>query len=74
MSGSWNTIESDAGVFTFLVENLGVKGVELEELVSLDEGSLSQLRYGGWKFFLFFSFFLLATAILILSTSARFGN
>ena len=45
MSGGWNTIESDAGVFTFLVENLGVKGVELEELVALDEDVLRQMRY-----------------------------
>ncbi|KAL2131863.1 hypothetical protein VTI74DRAFT_4496 [Chaetomium olivicolor] len=43
MSGGWNTIESDAGVFTYLLDNLGVKDVEFEELLSLDPDALAQL-------------------------------
>ncbi|KAK9240148.1 ubiquitin carboxyl-terminal hydrolase [Lipomyces kononenkoae] len=39
-SSGWNTLESDAGVFTELVESLGVKSVELHELLSLDADQL----------------------------------
>ncbi|KAK3713633.1 hypothetical protein LTR37_008327 [Vermiconidia calcicola] len=44
MSGGWNTIESDAGVFTFLIESLGVSKVQFEELISLDPEALQQLN------------------------------
>ncbi|KAI6716295.1 hypothetical protein JHW43_001254 [Diplocarpon mali] len=43
MSGGWNTIESDAGVFTFLLDNLGVKDVQFEEVITLDADYLGQL-------------------------------
>jgi len=42
MSGGWNTIESDAGVFTYLVDNLGVKNVQFEEMIALDADYLEQ--------------------------------
>ncbi|RKF73700.1 Ubiquitin carboxyl-terminal hydrolase 2 [Golovinomyces cichoracearum] len=43
MSEGWNTIESDAGVFTYLLDNLGVKDVQFEELLAVDVESLRQL-------------------------------
>ncbi|KAH8652501.1 ubiquitin carboxyl-terminal hydrolase [Xylariales sp. PMI_506] len=43
MSGGWNTIESDAGVFTYLLDNLGVKDVQFEELLTLEPESLASL-------------------------------
>lgn len=43
MSSSWNTIVSEPGVFTKLVLNLGVLGVQIEELYSIDLASLREI-------------------------------
>ncbi|KAJ5788982.1 uncharacterized protein N7518_005993 [Penicillium psychrosexuale] len=41
--GGWSTIESDEGLFTSLIETLGVKDTQFEELISLDADTIRAL-------------------------------
>ncbi|CAG8096334.1 unnamed protein product [Penicillium olsonii] len=42
-AGGWSTIESDEGLFTSLIETLGVKDTQFEELISLDADTIRSL-------------------------------
>ncbi|EPT24912.1 ubiquitin carboxyl-terminal hydrolase, family 1 protein [Toxoplasma gondii ME49] len=50
-SNRWCLIESDPGVFTELVEKVGVKGVEFDEIFGVDEESFEALKQRHRKIF-----------------------
>lgn len=43
-AGAWCTIESDPGVFSTMLKDFGVKGLQVEELWGLDKSAVEALK------------------------------
>mmetsp|Transcript_13866 Transcript_13866/g.32935 ORF Transcript_13866/g.32935 Transcript_13866/m.32935 type:complete len:363 (-) Transcript_13866:243-1331(-) len=43
MTAGWSTIESDPGVFTQLSQDLGIRGTQVEEIVTMDDSEFASL-------------------------------